>query len=146
MFCGQVSLQLLPWWETAVWSVVCMSPQMLSYAEIPPQTAQIAAAPEALSNPSPKSGSAGSCWRLTAPAAGTCVDLKKGTNPKPACGYHCHKPTGHRRGLITTLRRGKRNGCICLTSVLRSMCSSSTAVPQREALALQQLCKFPLDQ
>lgn len=89
---------------------------MPSCAVTPLQTAQTAAAPETLSNLSPVSGSVGSSWRLIAPVAGPCVDLKKGTNPKQFCDRYCQTPTVHRIGITITFRKRKRNGCIRLMS------------------------------
>lgn len=81
-----------------------------------PQTAQIAAAPGALLNLSPMFGSVGSSWRLTAPVADPCVDLKKGTNPKSACDYYCQTAISHRMGTVITFIKGKRGWCIWLMS------------------------------
>lgn len=89
---------------------------MPSCAVTPLKTAQTAAAPETLSNLSPVSGSVGSSWRLIAPVAGPCVDLKKGTNPKQFCDRYCQTPTVHRIGITITFRKRKRNGCIRLMS------------------------------
>lgn len=89
---------------------------MPSCAVTPLQTAQTAAAPETLSNLSPVSGSVGSSWRLIAPVAGPCVDLKNGTNPKQFCDHYCQTPTVHRTGITITFRKRKRNGCIRLMS------------------------------
>lgn len=114
MFYANVSMPVLPCWETAVWSVVCILSQMPFSVVTLPQTAQTAAAPGALLNLSPMFGSVGSSWRLTAPVAGPYVDLKKGTNPKPACDFYGQKPISYRTRTVITFIKGKRGRCIWL--------------------------------